>query len=239
MQKKKVVKLAKNTIGLKCGDCLHHKLNSKFEKPCSQLGVKHYADAPSCYSPNVYNLGKKNPDALYQMGMILRDFTAQDMRIFLSVLKQGRSFEKNFKLKFGQPVYFHFGSDYLSNYFSGYVIGVAEMGEGQVFIGSDMNGRQRGKPMVASLMRESVYTLTEWKKKQVALTKAGRIKDPKPLFSAPKATELKAADYVPPNMDSAPREWYTKEKIAKGKDGRIAKKRLKTIDGKLEFVVTR
>ena len=240
MQKKKVIPIAKTTIGLKCGDCLHFKLNAKFEKPCYFQGVKQYADAPPCYSPNVYNLGKKNPDALYQMGLILRDFTAQDMRILMSILKQGKSFEKNFKLKFGQPVYFHFGADYLSNYFAGFVIGVSELGEGQVFIGSDLGGKQRGKPLVASLMRDSVFTLSEWKKKHAALLKAGRVKDPKPMFGIPKVSELKGADYVPPSMDTAPPEWFTKERPLKGKDGRIAKKKMgRVLDGKLEFKVRR
>lgn len=240
MLKKKVIPIAKNSIGLKCGDCLHFKVNAKFEKPCAQLGVAKFADAPACYSPNVYFLGRRDPNAIGQLGLLLRDFTAQDQRILLSVLKQSKSFEKHYNLKFGQPVYFCIGNDYLSNYFRGYVVGVAEVGESQVFVGSDLTGKQRGKPMTGTFLRDSVYTVTEFKKKRAQLQKDNRVIDPNPLFTVKRYDpKIEKVDYEPPTIDSAPSEWFNKEK-PKGKDARISSKKLKKrLDGNLEFRVNR
>lgn len=241
MLKKKVVPVAKTSIGLKCGDCLHFNTTAKFEKPCSALGVKKFSDAPACYSPNVYFLGRKNPDVINQLGFLLKDFTAQDQRILLALLKQGTSFEKRYNLKFGQPVYFCFGADYLSNYFSGFFIGGASAGDDQVFIGSDLKGRQRGKPMTCTLLRDSVYTIAEFKKKAEKLKKAGRLQDPSPLFNnvSLKKEDLKDEAYTPPTMDSAPPEWFNREPTKKSKAKLTSKKSLTRLDGKLEFVVNR
>lgn len=241
--KKKVIPIAPKhaSIGLKCGECLHFKANAKFEKPCSQLGIQRFSDAPNCYSPDVYLLGKKNPDTLFQLGLLLRDFSAQESRVFFAILKQSKAFEKHYELKFGQPVYFRIGNDYLSNYFHGFAIGVAECGDGQVFIGSDMNSRQRGSPMTCTLLKDSVLTVSDFKKKRAALEKEGRLVDPKPMFTMPKATLKADKDgYEPPSMDSAPAEWYSKDKPNKKvKDGRISSKSLKRLNGKLEFKVNR
>lgn len=237
---KKVIPISKSSIGLKCGDCLHFKQNAKFEKPCFDLGIKRFRDAPSCYSPNVYLLGKKNPDVLHQLGILLMNFSAQESRVFMSILKQANAFEKNYELKFGQPVMFCLGNDYLSNYFSGFAIGVAECGDGQVFIGSDLSGRQRGKPLTLSLLRDSVYTLSEFRKKKAQLEKQGRLTDPKPLYGeVKKDVKVGKEDYVPPSMDSAPAEWFDKDAAPK-KSGRLKSKTAKSsLDGKLEFNVKR
>lgn len=127
--KNKVIKISsRNSIGQKCGDCLHFKRNAKFEKPCSQLGIKHYAAAPQCFSPDVYVLAKKTPDILCQIGLMFHNFTPSESRVLLSLLNQNRTFERAYGLKFGQPVYFKLGNDYLANYFRGYVVGVATAG---------------------------------------------------------------------------------------------------------------
>lgn len=232
--KKKELPASKAAISLKCGDCLHFQKNAKFEKPCSQLGVKHFAIAPQCYSPNVYQLTKQNPDVLFQIGLLFKDFSAQDARILMAVLKQSTSFEKHYKLKFGQPVFFRVGnSDYLSNYFMGYVIGVSEAGENQVFVTSDMHTEQRAQPLVGSFLRENLMTVTEFKKKKEALSKAGRMQDPKPVFNM-RASKRMAVDdsYVPPTMDHAPKEWLDKTTYKQSK-----KKVKRELDGTLTFKI--
>ena len=107
----------------RCGDCLHFKHISKFEKVCNTLGIKQFAEAPTCFSPNIYVLTKKNPDTLHQLGMLLRDWTPAETRVFMALLRQKIVMDKNYGLQFGQPVMFKIGGgDYLSNYFKGYVI---------------------------------------------------------------------------------------------------------------------
>jgi hypothetical protein len=217
----------------RCGDCLHFKHISKFERVCSTLGVKQFAEAPTCFSPNVYALTKKNPDILHQLGMLLREFTPAETRVFMALLRQKVSMDKNYGLAFGQPVMFRIGGgDYLSNYFKGYVIGVASVGDGQVFVASDMSKTQRNMPATATLLPSSVYPLSKWKKKKAELVKDKKLKDPNPLYSptALKKEEL-TIDYKVPTLEDAPSAWFdktdgggklkSKKKLKQGKDGSV------------------
>lgn len=229
LKKNKVIPIAKASIGLKCGDCLHFKRNAKFEKPCTQLGVKHFATAPACYSPDPYILSAQSPDVLFRLGLLLTNFSAKETRVFMAILKQSGSLEKHYKLKFGQPVYFRIGNDYLSNYFRGFVLGIAEEGEAQVYVTSDLEKKQRKTPVIATLIRESVYTLSTWKKKKQQLLDDGRKQDPNPLFAVQK-TKIKEADtYVPPSLETAPADWFNKvdnrpkfkKRVKEGTDGTL------------------
>jgi hypothetical protein len=236
LKKNKVIPIAKASIGLKCGDCIHFKRLPKFAKPCSVLGVKHFSNAPACYSPDPYVLAAQSPDVLNRLGLLLSSFSAKEARVFMSILKQTSSLEKHFKLKFGQPVFFPIGKDYLSNYFRGFVIGVAEDGDSNVYVTSDLEKKQRKQPMIATLLRSSVYTLSEWKQKKVALENSGRIKDPEPLFAVQKAPIKSVVDYVPPSLETAPPDWFDKVKPPKKGKGKNTKRHA---DGTLSFRVKR
>lgn len=230
LKKNKVIPIAKASIGLKCGDCLHFKRNAKFEKPCTQLGVKHFAVAPACYSPDPYILSAQSPDVLYRLGLLLTNFSAKEARVFMAILKQSGSLEKHYKLKFGQPVFFCIGNDYLSNYFRGFVLGIAEEGEAQVYVTSDLDKKQRKQPVIATLMRTSVYTLSEFKKKKQKLLDDTRTQDPKPLFSVQKIKTKMDELYVPQSLESAPADWFNKvenrpkfkKQIKEGADGTLS-----------------
>lgn len=223
--KKTVIPISpRNSIQQRCGDCLHFKLSAKFEKPCSLLGIKAYGAAPNCFSPNVYAMAQKSPDLLYQIGLLFHNFTPSQSRVLLSLLNMNKVFTKSYGLKFGQPVYFRLGNDYLSNYFRGYVAGVATAGDQQVFVTSDLSGSQRLKPLIATLTRDSVFTVTDFKKKREELVAAGRLQDPQPLKTKVKKVDAK---YEVPSMEKAPAEWFatygarlsSKKKLKKGKDG--------------------
>lgn len=233
LKKKKVIPIAKATIGLKCGDCLHFKRNAKFEKPCSQMGIKHFANAPACYSPDPYILSAQSPDVLNRLGLLLNNFTAKEARVFMSILKQTGALEKNFKLKFGQPVFFRIGNDYMSNYFRGFVLGIADDGEAQVYVTSDMEKKQRKQPVLATLLRTSVFTMSEWKKKKLALINDKRTQDPKPLFAVQKIKTKMDELYVPHSLDTAPSDWFNKVDKPKGKKKPPAFS--KSADGTLTF----
>jgi hypothetical protein len=234
MLKKKVIKISEVKSPIKCGDCMHFKKLAKFEKVCSQLGTKHYANAPSCYFPDAYKLATQSPDMLYRLGLWFKDLTAQEARILGVLLNSTTSLEKRYKLKFGQPVFFCLGQDYLSNFFRGFVLGASPMGDDQVFITSDLNKTQRKQPMIASMMRESVYTVPEFKKHKEKLIKLKRLNDPSPLF-APTPTVTVDVGYVPPSMETASPDWF--DKIAKKKLKKKKTSRIKEIGGTLTFEV--
>jgi hypothetical protein len=209
LKKAEIPRSKRTSLVQKCGDCLHFETVAKFEKVCSKLGTKRFADAPSCYSANVFMLTKKNPDRLHQIGLMFHDFTFQEKRILMSLFKSEKIFEKKYKLTFGQPVYFYLARDYLSNYFRGFFVGAASNGDSTVYVASDLSGRQRTNPCTASLFRTSVFSVSEFKKKKAVLIKAHRITDPNPLAKEFKRTPPAPADkYQPPSMETAPSKWF-------------------------------
>jgi hypothetical protein len=236
LKKKKVIPIAKSSIGLKCGDCLHWKRNAKFEKPCANLGVKHFAVAPACYSPDPYILSAQSPDTLYRLGLLLTNFSAKEARVFMAILKQSGTLEKHYKLKFGQPVFFRIGNDFLSNYFRGFVLGIAEEGDAQVYVTSDLEKKQRKQPVIATLLRASVYTLSEWKKKKQQLLDDNRKQDPKPLFAVQKVKTKMDELYVPQSLDTAPADWFNKVETKRPKFKKHFKE---AADGTLSFKIKR
>lgn len=233
--KKKTIKItSRNSVVQRCGDCLHFKMCAKFEKPCSQLGIKSFASAPQCFAPNVYALVSKSPEVLMQLGLLVHNFTPMEKRVLQSILLQDKVFSKSYGLNFGQPVFFKLGQDYLSNYFKGYVVGVASAGDQQVFVTSTLKGAQNLKPVIASLSRDSVFSVTAFAKKKASLIEAKRIQDPKPL-KTPAPVKIKDAEtHTPPSMEKAPAEWYASFG-ARLNSGRKLKRNKK--DNSLEFKV--
>lgn len=237
MLKKEATASSKTAIGLKCGDCLHFKDVAKFDKPCQFLSIQAHAKAPSCYAPNVYKLVFNNDaEAHHKLGILIKDFDPSQMRMLAAIFAQQAKIKKRYRLSYGQPVYFCFGSDYLSNYFKGYFINGSVDGEDSVYVASSLNRQQRKKPLVASLMRDSVFTLTEFEKKKRSLIKDDRLVDPKPLFGTNKVNPKDLDDYEVPTMEKAPKEWY--DKIDKKKP-KAKKSFVKAVNGSLKFTVNR
>ena len=217
--------------GNKCGECLHHKRVAKFEKVCSQIGVGPFRKAPRCYAPNPYILNTVDPDALMKFGLFLLSLNGKQARVVTALLKKKDKMQKNYGLLFGQPVWFTIGADYLSNYFVGIVVDCSSVGDSQVTVTSSLRDKQRKSAMQAVLLRESIYTSSEFKKKKAKLILDGRLTDPKPMFSS----TIKKVDesYVPPTIESAPAEWFNK--VDKKKPA--SKSRLKQIDGNLVYQI--
>jgi hypothetical protein len=231
MQKKKIIPISpKTSIGFKCGECLHFSRLAKFEKPCSFLGIKAFANAPSCFTPDVFKLQKTNPDIIYQIGNIMKDFTSAQARVLIALLRSTRAQEKFYNLKFGQPVYFCLSNNYLSNYFIGFVVGVASQGEEQVYVSSNLGKKQRSSPMLGSFIRDRVLTISEFKKRKKDLIAQGKIQDPKKLFTPSELVKAKPEDYEIPNMETAPKDWLDKLDTAK-----IKKRPKRELDGTLSF----
>lgn len=235
---KKPIKIHREEVSseFKCGDCVHLSKEPLFEnKVCSQLGIKHYAAAPiRCFTPNAYLLNTESPEVLFQLGLLLKNFNPRQARIIRAILQQHTKLQKKFKLQFGQPVFFRFGGDYLSNYYRGYVTSFNDVEEGVIYVTSDLGRKQRKQPLTARLPRESLYTITEYKKKREQLIKLKRLNDPKPLFAA-NAVKVDET-HVPPTMENAPKEWFDK------KEARPRKKvpaKFQVINGQLSFKVIR
>jgi hypothetical protein len=196
------------TVGFRCGDCLHFDKIPKFSDVCSKLGVERHSKSPQCFNANVFLLQRVNPDVLSHLGLLLSNMTPQQTRITLGLLLNRAGLD-NLKLKFGQPVMFCLGDNYLSNYYRGYVISASSAPEPYVYLTSDLDRRQITNPTVLSLMPDSILTLRAFEARKIELVEADRLIDKKhPLRSKFSKTALKKPDYQPPTLESAPADWF-------------------------------
>ena len=199
----------------KCGECIHyasHSLKGNKEV-CKKLGVRHFANAPKCFTPDVTKLAASS-DQLLQVVSLFNNFSTAQRRILIGLLRGRKR-----KFSMGQKVYFRaVGDDYVSNYLSGFVLGFTQSGE--VIIGGDPDKTRRGNSYTAILDKpEDILTEDGWKKRRQDLAKAGRLEDPKnPLRRFPKRTNFD--DYEPVTIDTAPASWHTKEQESRRKKKR-------------------
>lgn len=200
----------------KCGECLHHQVHThpSMKNVCIKNGVKKFAIAPPCFTPDVTQL-TSNTDTFVQVASILHDMTTPQKRVMFALLNQKpikrRAFSRD--LKWGMKVYFlAMGKDYFSNYLSGYVMGLTSSGE--LIIAGSPEQQVVGRSYIAYMTDDdNIMTPTEWKAKKAELRTANRIHDPS-VRMMPKQDI--AAD--PVTIDSAPDSWHDKrEKVRKAR----------------------
>ncbi len=199
----------------KCGECIHysaHPLKGNRE-PCKRLGIRHFASAPKCFTPDVSKLSTSS-DQLLQVIALFNNFSHSQRRILIGLLRGRKR-----RLSLGQRVFFKaVGGDYLSNYLSGYVLGYTKAGE--VIIGGDPDKTRRGSSYTAILSEtDALFTEETWAKQRKLLVSKNRVEDPKqPLRKFPKRVDLET--YEPVTIDTAPASWYSREEEAPAKKKR-------------------
>lgn len=117
---------------------------------------------------------------------------------------------------FGQPVFFKIGPDFLSNYYRGFVIDVSTS-DTTVTITSDLGKTQRSNPLIGFVLRENVFSVSDFRRKRAQLSKQDKLMDPKPKFTVVTKSEVSNDGYVPPTMDNAPDDWFNKVDSSKKK----------------------
>jgi len=210
---------SKLVIGVKCGECIHHKLGpAVFEAKCSELGVKAYAKACPQFTPNLFKIAGLPLDFIKSLGIAAKELEPQSIRI-LSYIFKNMDYIHRHGFKFGQPVFFRIEDkttkvDYLSNYFKAYVISVAVDGS-VVYLAGSLNKASQNS--LLSLMKSSILTLAQFSKIRQKLIEAGRITPESakkgyrhPLFIAAKKTKDPKVfkDYTPPTIDTVPTSWF-------------------------------
>ena len=194
----------------RCGDCFHFEKGMPlFNKHCSLLGILEDRPAPQCFNPDFTKvILNTSPMMFHQLGFLLGQMTAPQIRILSSIINRANLIKKYTKLQFGQAVYFNIeGSrEYISNYFKGYVVGYLRKNK-TLFISANMSKKN---PYTASLMlwEESVLNQQQWKERCQQLKKDGKIQDPKAeARSRMRTTNINVETYEPPTMENAPAEW--------------------------------
>lgn len=199
----------------KCSECLHHSKHPhpQFKSVCKQLGVKGVAPAPKCFTPDVSILAN-NSDSFVQLAMLFDDYTPRQKRVLIAMLKAKPIPKRKFSrtISFGTKMFFlGMGADYISNYLSGYVMGLTSSGE--LILTGSPEQNTRGKSYMAYMTDDdNLLTPTEWRKKKAELKAAGRIIDPK-TKTLPRPDEAVET----PTIDSAPQAWYDKQEKKKKK----------------------
>jgi hypothetical protein len=211
----------------KCSECLHHKKHAhpQFQTVCTERGIKGIAVAPKCFTPDV-SIIASNSDQFVQLATLISEYTPRQRRILIALMKQKPISKRRFtrQLAFGTKVFFlAMGKDYMSNYLSGYVMGLTSTGELIITGSPDQNSR--GKSYMAYMTDDdNLMTPTEWKKKKEELRARNRVYDPG-MRELPKRQDVEDA----PTIDNAPKEWYSKQE-------KLAKKRRKGIKDLTELV---
>ncbi|QRE00125.1 hypothetical protein [Burkholderia phage BCSR5] len=230
MQKKDVVggKVSSKSMkeAFKCSECLHFKkhAHSDHDEVCSKEGVRGFAIAPKCFTPDVTQIAG-NTDQFVQLAMLLDSYTPKQQRILLGVLRGARKSKKK-ALSFGTKVYFLMhGKEYISNYFFAYVMGYSSKGEMMLTGSPDVKSRGASFFYFAK-DPDGLLTESQWKVKRKALFAAGKINDPDTRKFKVKVDD--AADHKVPSIDDAPASWH---------DKKDTKKRRR--NDPLEFAITR
>jgi len=191
------------TENFKCGECLHFKQTShpSYEGACSTLGVRHFALAPSCFTPDITKV-ISNVDEFVTLASLFGSKTAQQKRILLAMLRQVPTGKK---LKMGTKMYLNVrGREYIGNYLCGYVVGYSSAG--QLILTGSPDRNTRGRTFFAYLKSDdSLLTAPEWRKRFLDLRSKGRITDPKDGFVRDITASVKEDNYEVPTIDTGPK----------------------------------
>jgi hypothetical protein len=189
---------------LRCGECLHHKQSKhpSHKELCSKEGIKAFAIAPKCFTPDVTQLAG-NSDAFIQVASLFQSYSHKQRRILLAMLRKKPAKEK---MILGTKVIFHaMGKDYISNYLSGYVMGYTSTGE--LIIGGSPDQKSRGRMYFAYMTdTDTLLDASQWRKKKAELKANGRVYDPSSVM-----TKRNTDNDDPPTIDSAPKAWHDKQ----------------------------
>lgn len=189
---------SRSNISLRCGDCLHFKgsIHPAYGQQCSSLGIKSYAAAPKCYTANVNVFRKLSSEAFGVLAVLVSNFTPQQSRVFMGLLKGAGSLEKH-GFSFLQKVYFRLGEDYLDNYYTGYVMGTG-LNQTLMIVGQSFFKALRS-PLVAHLGASSVLSAESFAKRKKRLIKEGKLYVPRKAHKS----NVTAPDYTPPSIETS------------------------------------
>lgn len=229
-------------VQMHCGECLHFTTQRLYEATCSNLGVDAEEAAPNCFAPDTRQLAGIDTNLIHSMGKLLRAATTGQQRLLAHAIEAAAELADKTRFKFGQPVYFCLGSDVLSHYFKGYVVGLSATGD-QIIVSASIDSENQSSLI---LFPDSLMTLSEFKAHKEWLINNDRIMlTPQEAkrnglsiagYYLPNADreEQQAAfeHYTPPTMDTAPSSWFDKtaevHDVSTSAKGRKLRKRVPT-----------
>lgn len=204
---KKLTKMSQQEA-FRCGLCLHYKQtpHPSFDSTCSKLGVRQFAIAPRCFTPD-YTKIITNTDEFVQLSALFASKTPEQKKLLLGLL---RATPKGKKLKMGTQMYLNLrGREYISNYVCCYVVGYTSSGE--IVLTGSPDRKTRGKTFFAYLKKDdSLITPKEWKARYKKLRAQGRVQDPTFGGARNITAAVEADTYEIPTIDNAPKDGKAK-----------------------------
>jgi len=201
--------LKKDTLGnasksslseaMRCSECLHYKNLPHRGKDdiCSNLGVRTFAIAPKCFTPNVTRLFSNSAEFV-QLAGLLSSYTPAQKRLLLALL---RNTPKGKRYPFGTKLYLKTGREYLSNYLCGYVAGYTASGE--LILTGSPDVKTQGKSFFAYLKSSAdLLDFKAWKIKRAQLVQAGKFIDPARKIKGITARQVQDANYEIPTIET-------------------------------------
>ena len=189
---------------VRCGDCLYFKdtRHPNYDAPCANLGRLAKGVAPKCYADNVNALKGKGTQMTTALNVLASQLTGQQMRTIGTMLMNADKVKK-LGFDFLERVFFAVGSPrYLSNYYSGHVVGTSGYAKQVMVIGAQRTGTGT---IIAHLARESILSMREYTARRDALVAKGLIYDPGLTQKRPPVIDDGQAEkYVPPMLDTSP-----------------------------------
>lgn len=200
---KKITKISTDET-FKCGSCLHFNVtaHTSKESPCSALGVRRFAIAPRCFTPD-YTKVISNTDEFVQLAAFFASKTPEQKKILLGIL---RATPKGNKLRMGTRMFLNLrGREFVSNYVCCYVVGYTS--GGQIVLTGSPDRKVRGKSFFAYLRDDSsLITPKQWAQRYAALRAKGRIQDPTFGINRDITASVENDTYEVPTIDNAPKE---------------------------------
>jgi len=190
--------VVKDNLVLRCGDCLHFKgsAHPAYGEQCVNRGIKTFATAPSCWSPDVRAIKSIGDSTFAYLCSVLSTLTPKQTRIIMGLMKNAGKLERH-GFTFLQKVYYLVGPEFLENYHAGYVLGIGAYNTIQV-VGSAFLKPTRGT-CTAHLLAENVLTRERFIKTRKKLSEAGLMYAPRSPNKAKKSVTI---DYEPPTLET-------------------------------------
>lgn len=200
----KVKKEGSRTL-LRCGDCLHFAgtKHPDYESICSKRGITAGASAPmACYSPDVHVFRRHGPEFFTALAVLTAAMNAREVRVLFGMLTSAAHLKKKGQTLFAKAYICINNGKYLSDYYSGYILGRGTDGT-TLLLGKSVLDKHK-PPMVAQAM--NVLTPAEFRKKKEELKQAGRINNPHTKRRYIPITPAKLDSYEPPSIDTSKQE---------------------------------
>ena len=187
------------TTYLRCGDCYYFKKrHPRFEVACVKNGVLPKAVAPVCFVPNIDPLRKNGTHFLSFMNLVAGNLKPAQFRTLAALFNRESKLRSTGFSLFEKVFFYVTNPNYLSNYYSGHVLGIGGDKTELVVMGTLST---KTPLIIAHLFLEHVIPTKASVANRDELVRRQRLFDP--IFTRTRFRKATMVDkaYEPPTLD--------------------------------------